>query len=89
MIVKRITLMYERYVMLKNFHLLLFLCHASRVLLYTFSPKPFSLYSMSTGRATARRSEEGISYVGANDNQDPRQDNQVPPLDKVTIVGKV
>ena len=48
-----------------------------------------NLYSMSTGRATARRSEEGIAYVGANDNQDPRQDNQVPPLDKVTIVGKV
>ena len=44
---------------------------------------------MTTRRAAARRVEERIANVGAHDNQAPPQDNQVPPLEQVTMSDQV
>lgn len=50
------------------------------------TPKPFIVViGMNNRRAAARRTEEGIAYVGANDNQGPLEENQVPPLHKVAM----
>ena len=43
---------------------------------------------MNTRREDARRAEEGM-FVGANDNQGPPQDNQVPPLEEVSLGDQV
>ena len=52
-------------------------------------PKPcMVVLGMNTRREDARRAEEGM-FVGANDNQGPPQDNQVPPLEKVAMDDQV
>ena len=54
------------------------------------TPKPFIVViGMNNRRAAARRTEEGIAYVGANDNQGPLEENQVPPLDEVAMGDQV
>ena len=50
------------------------------------TPKPFIVViGMNNRRGAARRTEEGIANVGANDNQAPLEENQVPPLHKVAM----
>ena len=44
---------------------------------------------MTNTREATRSDEEEIANVGAHDNLDPSQDNQVPPLEKIPMGGKV
>ena len=54
------------------------------------TPKPFIVViGMNNRRAAARRTEESIANVGANDNQAPLEENQVPPLDEVAMGDQV
>ena len=54
--------------------------------LYVLSLEPCIIFiGMNTRREKATRREEGIANVGANDNQAPPQDNQVPPLEGVVM----
>ena len=53
-------------------------------------PKTFILViGMNNKRAVVRRVEEGIYNVGAQDNQAPLQDNQVPPVQDVFMGDQV
>ena len=50
------------------------------------SPKTFIVdIGMNNRREAARRAEEGIANPGAQDNQAPLHDNQVPPLEEVAM----
>ena len=44
---------------------------------------------MNTRREAERRSEKGIANVGVYYNEAPPQDNQVPPLEEVTMGDQV
>ena len=50
------------------------------------SPKPYIVViGMNTKREASRRDEEGIAYMGANDNKCLPQDNQLPILEEIAM----
>lgn len=90
-IVKCTTLINER--LCDALEIFIFLCSnvvpLQIYIICSFNLTLFVVISMNTRMEETRRVEEGMDKMGAHENQTPPQDNQVSPLEKISMGDEV